>query len=134
MPETPDPQRSPASQGRREQRRKRRFRIEQEVHYRVLYGHRMAETGTGRTLNMSSSGIWLTTETILPAGVPIELSINWPALLNQICPMKLMVFGCVVRSDERGAAISVERYEFRTQGARRFQTALQPPQEIRLTV
>ncbi len=134
MQDNENPQRSGASASRKEQRRKRRFRIEQDVHYKVLYGHRMAETGVGRTLNMSSSGIWLSTESTLPPGVPIELSINWPALLNHICPMKLMVFGCVVRSNERGAAISVERYEFRTQGARRFQAALQPAQEVPLTL
>jgi hypothetical protein len=30
--------------------------------------------------------------------------------------MKLMIYGCVVRSNERGAAVAIERYEFRTTG------------------
>ena len=30
--------------------------------------------------------------------------------------MKLMIYGCVVRSNERGAAVAIERYEFRTSG------------------
>ena len=45
--------------------------------------------------------------------------------------MKLMIYGCVVRSNERGAAVSIERYEFRTQG-RAFTQALQNPIELRL--
>ncbi len=121
-----------APNGHADRRLKRRFRIEQECRYRVLYGHRIAESGVGRTVNMSSSGVWLTTETVLPAGLPVELSINWPAMLNQVCPMKLMIFGCVIRSDTTGAAISVERYEFRTQGARAFQAPLNAAHELRL--
>jgi hypothetical protein len=35
--------------------------------------------------------------------------------------MKLMIFGCVVRSTDSGAAINIERYEFRTQGSTLFQ-------------
>lgn len=107
--------------GKEERRAKRRFRIEQEVRYRLLYGHRIAETGEGRTLNISSSGVWITTQTQLNPGLPVELSINWPALLNEVCPMKLMVYGCVIRSTEHEAAVAIERYEFRTQGARGFQ-------------
>ena len=104
----------------RERRMKRRFQIEQEVRYKMLYGQRIAETGTGKTLNISSSGVWFTTENMLTMGMPVELSMNWPVLLNETCPMKLMIYGCVVRSNEKGAAVAIERYEFRTQG-RSFQ-------------
>lgn len=120
--------------GKQERRGKRRFRIEQEVRYRLLYGHRIAETGVGRTMNMSSSGVWITTETTLAPGLPVELSINWPALLNDVCPMKLMVYGCVIRSNEKGAAVSIERYEFRTQGARSFQQPSMAADEMRAAV
>jgi hypothetical protein len=112
--------------GKDERRGKRRFCIEQEVRYRLLYGHRIAETGVGRTLNMSSSGVWITTQTTLTPGLPIELSVTWPALLNDVCPMKLMIYGCVVRSSDRGAAVSIERYEFRTQGSRALQQPVVP--------
>lgn len=37
-------------------------------------------------------------------------------LLNDSCPMKLVIYGCVVRSNDKGAAVAIERYEFRTQG------------------
>jgi c-di-GMP-binding flagellar brake protein YcgR len=107
-------------QGERERRSKRRFQIEQDVRYKMLYGQRIAETGTGKTLNISSGGVWFTTENMLTLGMPIELSMTWPVLLNDSCPMKLMIYGCVVRSNDKGAAVAIERYEFRTQG-RTFQ-------------
>jgi hypothetical protein len=98
-----------------DRRMKRRFNIEQGLRYRLLFGSRVAETGTGRTMNISSSGVWFTTEGVLSTGLPVELSMSWPARLNDVCPMKLMIYGCVVRSDEAGAALAIERYEFRTQ-------------------
>jgi len=116
----------------RERRLKRRFHIEQDVRYKMLYGQRIAETGVGRTANISSGGVWFTTETMLTSGMPVELSMNWPVLLNDSCPMKLMIYGCVVRSNERGAAVAIERYEFRTQGSKSVQQpAIPQPVELR---
>ena len=121
------------AQGDRERRTKRRFQIEQEVKYKMLYGQRIAETGTGRTMNISSGGVWFSTESMLTSGMPVELSMSWPVLLNDSCPMKLMIYGCVVRSNERGAAVAIERYEFRTSGSRAFQTMNNVGTEMRLT-
>ena len=109
------------NEGRPERRTKRRFRLEQEVRYKMLFGQRLAETGTGTTSNISSSGVWFNTSATLNAGMPIEISMNWPVLLNDVCPMKLMIYGCVVRANEKGAAVAIERYEFRTQGLHGFQ-------------
>lgn len=125
--------RSIQAQSDRERRNKRRFQIDQEVKYKMLYGQRIAETGTGRTLNISSGGVWFSTESMLTSGMPVELSMNWPVLLNDSCPMKLMIYGCVVRSNERGAAVAIERYEFRTQGSRSFQSMSNVGAELRLS-
>jgi hypothetical protein len=104
-------------QGDRPERRiKKRFLIEQEVRYKMLYGQRIAETGSGRTLNVSSGGISFTTEAVLMEGTPVEVSMSWPVLLRDSCPMKLLIYGCVIRSGQRSAAVAIERYEFRTQG------------------
>jgi hypothetical protein len=120
--------------GDRERRLKRRFRIEQDVRYKMLYGQRLAESGAGRTSNISSGGVWFSTEAMLTIGMPIELNMTWPVLLNDVCPMKLMVYGCVVRANERGAAVAIERYEFRTQGRAAQQPVAQPviPQGIEI--
>ena len=99
-----------------DRRLKRRFRIEQDVRYKMLFGQRVAETGSGKTTNISSGGVCFTTDNMLSIGIPVELSMNWPVLLNQSCPLKLMIYGCVVRSTDNGSAMLIERYEFRTQG------------------
>ena len=120
--------------GERERRLKLRFPLEQDVRYKMLYGQRIAETGAGKTKNISSGGLWMTTESMLTSGMPVELSMSWPVLLNDTCPMKLMIYGCVVRSNERGAAVAIERYEFRTQGSRAFQQPVMAmPAEMRLS-
>jgi hypothetical protein len=99
-----------------ERRIKRRFRIEEDVRYKMLYGQRLAEIGSGKIMNISSGGVLFTTEAMLTSGIAIEISMTWPVLLNDSCPMKLMIYGCVVRSNNKSAAVAIERYEFRTQG------------------
>jgi hypothetical protein len=101
-----------------ERRARQRFPVDSEARYRLLYGQHLAETGTARVLNMSSSGVWLATDRPLTPGLPVEISMSWPALLNGTCPLKLTMFGCVVRAGEGGAAVAIERHEFRTQSRR----------------
>jgi hypothetical protein len=100
-----------------DRRTKRRFGIEQGLRYKLLYGSRVAEAGSGQTVNISSSGVWFKTDAVLSTGLPVELSMSWPVRLNDVCPMKLMIYGCVVRSGQSGSALAIERYEFRTQGS-----------------
>jgi len=66
--------------------------------------------------------------------MPVELSMNWPVLLNDRCAMKLMIYGCIVRSTDSGAAVAIERYEFRTQSLRAAQPALPMAQALEMRV
>ena len=63
---------------------------------------------------MSSGGVLFTTERELLPGRLIELSVNWPARLDGVCPLQFVAMGRVVRSDGARAAIRIERYEFKT--------------------
>ncbi len=45
--------------------------------------------------------------------------------------MKLMIYGCVVRSNDKGAAVAIERYEFRTQGRTMQPAAMTAAPELR---
>ena len=108
-------------EGLGERRTKRRFRISQDVCYKILYGRRFGETGRGRTINISSSGLWLSTETMLASRMAVELKVTWPVLLNNSCPMTLVIYGSVVHSNDKGAAVAIERYEFHTRGLSGFQ-------------
>src|SRR5690348_2540900 len=114
MSQTPDS----ASLRTDERRSKRRFSIAQDVKYRLLYGERIGEAGSGKTLNISSGGVCFSTDTQLSPRLPVELAIQWPALLRGTVPLRLVTYGIVVRSWHHSAVATIDRYEFRTQGAR----------------
>jgi hypothetical protein len=75
------------------------------------------ETGSGRTIDMSSSGLSFTADKPLPVGQDLDLSIDWPARLHGDVQIQLMASGVVVRSSGAVTAIRIERYEFRTRRA-----------------
>jgi hypothetical protein len=92
--------------------------IVREVHYKVLgTPQKVTQAGSGTTLNMSGKGVLFTTESSLMKGELVELAVSWPALLNGVVPLKLVVQGCLVRIEEKQAAIAIERYEFKTCGS-----------------
>ena len=70
--------------------------------------------GCGTTLNIGSGGILFTTEDKLPIGRVVELSVNWPARLDGICPLQFVATGRVIRSDVQRAAVRIDKYEFKT--------------------
>ncbi|HWB82693.1 MAG TPA: hypothetical protein VG675_01050 [Bryobacteraceae bacterium] len=80
-----------------------------------MEGERTIAIGTGCTLDISSNGVGFQTETALRPGVLIELSVSWPVLLDDSCPMRLVIFGRVIRSSGRVSACTIDKYEFRTQ-------------------
>jgi len=101
--------------GHEDRRGSDRFPIEREVRYRVLSKRNAEEAGTGRTLNMSSSGVLFTTEHEMLLGKRIEVSISWPAQLSDSCGLKLVATGRVVRTQKGTAALEIQQHEFRTQ-------------------
>jgi hypothetical protein len=97
-----------------ERRAKRRFVMEREIRYRVLEDGKIISVGNGKTLNLSSNGVAFVTDNHLPPGSFIEVSIAWPALLENRCPLQLIGFGRVLRSAGGTIACTIEQYEFRT--------------------
>jgi hypothetical protein len=105
-------------------RSKQRFSIDFPLSYKIMKNYLVIGTGTGTTVDMSSSGLSFRANENFKIGAYVELSVSWPVLLNGDCPMKLVVEGRVVRSDGQSTAIQMERHEFRTQ--RRSVTQPQP--------
>jgi hypothetical protein len=102
---------------RRDQRLHHRYPIRLDVEYKL---HRKGEVilrGLGRTLNISSGGVFLSVNDSLEIGGLIELAVNWPLLLDGFCPLKLKIRGLIVRSDVKGIAVEIQHHEFRTAGA-----------------
>ena len=97
-----------------EKRAKKRFVMEREIRYRVLEQDKIIAVGSGKTHNLSSNGVAFATEGDLPVGAFIEVSIAWPALLENRCPLQLIGFGRVLRSACGTVACTLEQYEFRT--------------------
>jgi hypothetical protein len=100
-----------------EHRSHSRYPIKLDAEYRVLKKGRV-EHGFGRTLNISSGGVFFETKAALPSSGPIELLVSWPFLLEGVCPLKLLMRGRIVRIDGKGVAIKFKHHEFRTAGAR----------------
>ncbi len=94
-----------------------RFPIERELRYRVLSKRGAEEVGEGITVNISSSGVLFTTKHLLVPGRRMEVSINWPAQLNNKCALRLVARGRVVRFEEGLVALEIQQYEFRTTSA-----------------
>ena len=97
-----------------ERRCTNRFPVREDVRYRVVQSRTSKVNGIGITLNIGSGGILFTTQEKLPLGGRVELSVNWPARLDGICPLQFVATGRVVRSDALRAAVRIERYEFKT--------------------
>jgi len=109
-----------------DRRSKRRYPIELPVQYKIMKNYLVLGTGNGNSLDLSSGGIAFTGSAPLKIGSYLELSISWPVLLNESCPLKLVASGRVVRSDQNCTAISLDRYEFRTSGAKGLQSTAAP--------
>ena len=96
-------------------RERRQFPIEQTVHYQCAKG-RTPVVGVGKTFEISSQEVHFTTQHTLQQGEKVRLAVDWPAMLDNACRMKLEIFGRVIRAERGTAVVKIERYEFRTRG------------------
>lgn len=94
-----------------ERRRHQRFPISAQTEY-ITPGHRAQAT----TLDIGRGGVFLKTDRILQVGSLIQVLIDWPMLLDQCRPLRLIIFGNVLRSNAAGTAVGTTRYEFRIRG------------------
>ena len=99
-----------------ERRRRQRFAIECELRYRLLDSRVHLPQQSGKTLNISSKGVLFEAGLNLPVGKRVELSIAWPARLNDKCRLKMVAVCRIVRSDGNRVAAQIQKHEFRTQG------------------
>jgi hypothetical protein len=106
-----------------ERRAKYRFRIERELRYKLTTDGVVVASGSGQTLDICSGGVAFSSTQALNPGAFVELSISWPMLLDETCPMRLVVFGRILRCTGSTAVCSIDKYEFRTQ-SRTFQTTV----------
>ena len=106
-----------------DRRSKCRFAIQRDVRYKLAEDGVVVAAGCGQTINMGSGGVAFVTEQPLTPGGLVELSISWPVLLDETCPMRFIVFGRILRCTGRRSVCTIDKYEFRTQ-ARTFQASV----------
>lgn len=101
---------------RGDRRADRRYNLALDLRWKLVRRRKVLETGNGRTLDLSSSGVLFDAGRPLPVGLNVEVSIAWPALLHNIAPMQLVVTGKIIRAEGLRVALRIVQHEFRTAG------------------
>ena len=80
-----------------ERRSSTRFPLTLALRFAVSGRRAPEEMGSGRTIDLSSSGLSFTADRLLFPGQRLDVSIDWPALLDGGVQLQLMISGMVVR-------------------------------------
>lgn len=91
-----------------------RFPCRLAVSYQTLEQPIFSGQGTSETLNISSKGLLFTSNEKFEAGQLVQVSLDWPALLENQVPLKLVAEGRIVRNARGQTAMTIDKYEFRT--------------------
>jgi hypothetical protein len=79
-----------------ERRAATRFPMSLEVRYVILGSGAPARVGSGRTIDLSISGLCFTADPPLSTGQRVDIFIDWPALLGGDVHLQLVACGVVV--------------------------------------
>jgi hypothetical protein len=109
-----------------ERRTNARFPCRLAVSYQTLEQPIISGQGTSETLNISSKGLLFTSSEQFQQGQLVQVSLDWPARLENQIPLKLVAEGRVVRNSNGQTAMTIEKYEFRTRRAPKVQPAAVP--------
>jgi len=90
-----------------------RYPLCMDLRYTVVHPYR---AGSGRVVDLSSSGLRFIADRPLEAGLEVELAVSWPLLLDGGVPLQLLTSGKVVWANGAIAALQIGRHEFRTRG------------------
>jgi CheY-like chemotaxis protein len=100
-----------------ERRNNARFPIPLAISYQTLEHPILSGQGTSETLNISSKGILFTSKEQFQAGQLVQVSLDWPARLENQIALKLVAEGRIVRNANGQTAMTIDKYEFRTRRA-----------------
>lgn len=95
-----------------------RFPCRLAVSYQALEHPFFSGEAVSETLNISSKGLLFTTSEPFQPGQLLQVSVDWPARLENTVPLKLVAEGRIVRNLNGQAAMRIDKYEFRTRKAK----------------
>jgi PilZ domain len=101
-------------QGGNERRSNTRFPLSLDLRYTIFDPSGPKTTGSGRTIDLSSSGLSFVAEGQLAVGQTLDAAIHWPVLLDSGVQLQLILTGVVVRTHGNITALRIHRHEFRT--------------------
>lgn len=96
-----------------ERRRKRRFPVNFELHY-VAEWRKGSESGLGRAVDLSSSGLSFHADRRLRPQQTIWVAMDWPARLDGNIPLQLVIAGKIIRTEGTLTVLRFNNHEFRT--------------------
>src|ERR1035441_10116902 len=100
----------PRTEKRSDERRSNpRYPLDSDMAYKIVQGQRVLEAGSGRTVNMSASGVLFESTRALPVGANVELSIAWPVRLGNKVRLQLRIMGCTMWSGNSFTALRIQR-------------------------
>src|ERR1051325_5458891 len=86
-------------------------RYEHAMELRFSYSLNGApQFGSGYTIDLSRGAVRFAAENPPPDGADVELRIAWPFLLQNVCPLELVVRGTTVTTSERGTILTMSHY------------------------
>lgn len=71
-----------------------------------------AKTGFGHTIDMSTTGIAFTTESMLARNTEVTLRVKWPIRLESGVPVELYAVGKLARAEPMKAAMRIDSMNF----------------------
>lgn len=89
-----------------------------DLEYRSVGPGGIVKAGRGRTVKISSTSVQFECADFLPVPSKVEISIIWPARLENGVSLKLWIVGRTVPAPESSTAVEIQRYEFRTRAER----------------
>ena len=99
-----------------ERRSCRRYPVGLNLRYKLTRNRVVLQEGSGKTRDFSDGGVFFHPfhpAGDLPAGLDVELSIDWPAAIQGDSVVKVNVYGRTVRSSPDGIAVKISRCEVR---------------------
>ena len=109
-----DPKQSPQPDQERERRSHQRFPLRLTASYWSTAFPTGLKPRTTEVLNISSGGLLLAGCDGLVPGQRVQVSVDWPVLLNGRIPLFLVLEGRILRCENGTAAMLIRRHQFDT--------------------
>jgi hypothetical protein len=97
-----------------DRRSRYRFPLGLKFSYRTL--DRRPRFGTGRTLNISSTGLLAESCDLFTVGITVELTMEWPVRLHGWIPLHLVMIGSIVRCELPRFAVASSQLRLTAKG------------------